>query len=91
MLVAQSGADARTGRWRHAPAAALRTSSNGLTAREAEARLIQYGPHALPQSAAVSQWSVLLAQFKNVVVTRKTHGMKRQCSDCHESSPTLPP
>jgi len=40
----------------------------GLTGPEAARRLTETGPNELPSAAAVSPWTILLHQFKNVLV-----------------------
>eukprot|EP01022_Parablepharisma_sp_SALTPOND_P016257 TRINITY_DN23573_c0_g2_i1.p3 TRINITY_DN23573_c0_g2~~TRINITY_DN23573_c0_g2_i1.p3 ORF type:complete len:934 (-),score=315.77 TRINITY_DN23573_c0_g2_i1:7988-10789(-) len=50
-------------------AQALDTNPNtGLSEQEAKNRLQQYGRNALEQKSRVSTWSVLYAQFKNLIV-----------------------
>lgn len=45
------------------------TSINvGLSQLEAERRLAEHGPNALPETAAVSLWHRLLAQFKSALI-----------------------
>jgi Ca2+-transporting ATPase len=50
-------------------AASLDTSlRSGLSAKEAARRLAEYGPNELRVARMVSPWSVLLEQFKNVLI-----------------------
>lgn len=46
----------------------LEASAAGLSSSEAEARLARYGPNRLVARKPVSVWTILLAQFKSVVV-----------------------
>lgn len=46
----------------------LDSSEEGLSAKAVEDRLARFGPNQLAASAPVSAWSVLLAQFKSVIV-----------------------
>ena len=46
----------------------LASGPDGLAAADAEARLAQYGPNELQAAAGVSAWSILAAQFKNVLI-----------------------
>ena len=46
----------------------LQTSQGGLTAEEAARRLAEYGPNELEARAATSAWSILFAQFQNVLL-----------------------
>lgn len=48
--------------------AELESSPTGLTSAEAARRLAQYGPNELQAAARVSPWSILLAQFQNVLI-----------------------
>ncbi len=41
---------------------------NGLSAQEAARRLDEYGPNELRTTVSVSPWSILLGQFKNVLI-----------------------
>ncbi|MCC7217096.1 MAG: cation-translocating P-type ATPase [Burkholderiales bacterium] len=49
-------------------AAALSAPPEGLGAADAARRLAQYGPNELAAAPRVSPWSVLAAQFRNVLV-----------------------
>ena len=49
-------------------AAALAASPAGLAAAEAARRLARYGPNELADAPRVSPWTVLAAQFRNVLV-----------------------
>ena len=46
----------------------LQTSPDGLTTAEATRRLAEYGPNELRAAHRVSPWTLLLAQFKNVLI-----------------------
>jgi P-type Ca2+ transporter type 2C len=46
----------------------LQTSPAGLTTAEATRRLAEYGPNELRAAHRVSPWTLLLAQFKNVLI-----------------------
>jgi Ca2+-transporting ATPase len=46
----------------------LQTSERGLTGEEAARRFSERGPNELAASAGVSPWSLLLEQFKNVLI-----------------------
>jgi Ca2+-transporting ATPase len=46
----------------------LASRPDGLMAAEAEARVAQYGPNELQAADGVSAWSILAAQFKNVLI-----------------------
>ncbi len=46
----------------------LTSDRNGLGTEEAARRLDQYGHNELPAADSVSPWSILLAQFKNVLI-----------------------
>lgn len=46
----------------------LHTTSDGLTTVEATRRLTEYGPNELRAAHRVSPWTLLLAQFKNVLI-----------------------
>lgn len=46
----------------------LASRPDGLTAAEAEARLAKYGPNELAAAGGTSAWSILAAQFKNVLI-----------------------
>jgi Ca2+-transporting ATPase len=46
----------------------LASGPDGLTAADAEARIAQYGLNELQAAAGVSAWSLLAAQFKNVLI-----------------------
>lgn len=48
--------------------ARLNASSRGLSSEEAARRLKQYGPNELESGDRISPWSILLAQFKNVLI-----------------------
>jgi Ca2+-transporting ATPase len=48
--------------------ARLKASSEGLTQAEAERRLAEYGPNELLPPKPISPWSILLDQFKNVLI-----------------------
>lgn len=60
------------GRWHTLTAedvrARLDAAPNGLTTAEAELRRQQYGPNELESGQRVSPWSILLAQFQNVLI-----------------------
>ncbi len=49
-------------------AARLHASDSGLTAADAGQRLDQYGPNELQAKHRVSPWTLLAAQFKNVLI-----------------------
>jgi Ca2+-transporting ATPase len=46
----------------------LRSSKGGLSTAEAERRRAEYGPNALQAAPTVSPWTLLAAQFKNVLI-----------------------
>ncbi len=46
----------------------LHTTPDGLTTAEATRRLAEYGPNELRAAHRVSPWTLLLAQFKNVLI-----------------------
>jgi Ca2+-transporting ATPase len=46
----------------------LASGPDGLTTAEADARAARYGPNELQAAAGVSAWSILAAQFKNVLI-----------------------
>ena len=46
----------------------LGTTGGGLSSEEAARRLGEHGPNELVAAAGVSPWSLLLAQFKNVLI-----------------------
>lgn len=46
----------------------LQTTPDGLSSAEAARRLAQYGPNELQEVRRISPWSILLAQFKNVLI-----------------------
>jgi Ca2+-transporting ATPase len=46
----------------------LETSSDGLSKGEAARRLTEYGPNELQAARRISPWSILLAQFKNILI-----------------------
>ncbi len=46
----------------------LRFSPRGLTMAEAERRLSEYGPNQLQVAARILPWTILLEQFKNVLI-----------------------
>src|SRR5688572_15440843 len=46
----------------------LNTNSQGLTSAEAAKRLEEHGPNELQAASRVSPWSILLEQFKNVLI-----------------------
>jgi len=46
----------------------LKSGPGGLTGVEAAARLSLYGPNEIQAPARISPWSILLAQFRNVLV-----------------------
>ena len=48
--------------------ASLKSASDGLTAADVSQRLIEFGPNEVGVSARVSPWTILLAQFKNVLI-----------------------
>ena len=58
--------------WHTLPAEAvfdrLSSSPGGLSASEAAERLARYGPNELQAARRVSAWSLLLEQFKNVLI-----------------------
>jgi Ca2+-transporting ATPase len=46
----------------------LSSAPRGLTTAEAEQRLVQYGPNELKAADRISPWSILLQQFKDVLI-----------------------
>ena len=46
----------------------LKSSPSGLAVTEAERRLTEFGPNELQASGRISPWSILLEQFKNVLI-----------------------
>jgi Ca2+-transporting ATPase len=48
--------------------AALEVTTDGLTTEEARRRLTAYGPNELPRTEGPTPWSILFAQFKNVLI-----------------------
>ena len=48
--------------------AGLKTGRDGLSEQEAADRLLQFGHNELPVTGGTSAWSVLLSQFKNVLI-----------------------
>ncbi len=46
----------------------LRSTPDGLTSAEATLRLAEYGPNELQAAQRISPWSLLLEQFKNVLI-----------------------
>ena len=46
----------------------LDTTEGGLSGAEAARRLAEHGPNELEASGRISPWSLLLAQFKNVLI-----------------------
>ena len=46
----------------------LQTPKTGLTGAEAAGRLAEYGPNELQAGHRVSPWTILLSQFKNVLI-----------------------
>jgi P-type Ca2+ transporter type 2C len=48
--------------------AALETSADGLSPDEAQRRLVRYGPNRIDVAAPASVWSILVAQFRSVVM-----------------------
>ncbi len=46
----------------------LSSSRTGLSSNEAEQRLEQFGPNELQMQGRVSPWTILLEQFKNVLI-----------------------
>ena len=46
----------------------LKATSSGLTSAEAAQRLEEYGPNELQAAGRVSPWTILLEQFKNVLI-----------------------
>ena len=48
--------------------ARLKSTPRGLTSAEAAQRLEEYGPNELQAAGRVSPWSILLEQFKNVLI-----------------------
>ncbi len=44
------------------------TSQKGLSAAEAEAKLVQYGSNTLQETKKKSAWLILLNQFKDFMV-----------------------
>ena len=65
-------ADAGRQTWHAAPAsdalAAVKATTDGLTAADAAARLATVGPNEPPSAPPTSAWRVLVAQFQSVVV-----------------------
>ena len=73
--ISQAPSRAATGpvpAWHELPVAAvlerLDTAEGGLSSVEAARRLAEYGPNELAASRRISPWSLLLAQFKNVLI-----------------------
>ncbi|GAB4456445.1 MAG: cation-translocating P-type ATPase [Anaerolineales bacterium] len=48
--------------------AELHSAESGLSQKEAEARLAQYGPNEIQAAHRISPWEILLEQFKNVLI-----------------------
>jgi Ca2+-transporting ATPase len=48
--------------------ARLETTAQGLSGAEAAARLAIYGPNALQAAQRLSPWTILLEQFKNILI-----------------------
>ena len=48
--------------------ARLGSDERGLASEEARARLVRYGPNELAAAARISPWSLILAQFKNILI-----------------------
>ncbi|GAB4446409.1 MAG: cation-translocating P-type ATPase [Anaerolineales bacterium] len=48
--------------------AELHSAESGLSQKEAEARLAQYGPNEIQAAHRVSPWEILFEQFKNVLI-----------------------
>ena len=46
----------------------LGTTGSGLSSEDAASRLAEHGPNELAASAATSPWSLVLAQFKNILI-----------------------
>lgn len=46
----------------------LETSRTGLTSEEARDRLLRFGPNELQAAQRISPWSILVDQFKNVLI-----------------------
>jgi Ca2+-transporting ATPase len=46
----------------------LRSSPGGLTADEARQRLAEHGPNELQETQRISPWTLLAAQFRNVLI-----------------------
>jgi Ca2+-transporting ATPase len=46
----------------------LSSRRDGLTTADAEARVARYGPNELQAAVGVSAWSILAAQFRNVLI-----------------------
>ncbi len=46
----------------------LQSSTAGVSAAEANDRLVQFGPNELKATRGVSAWEILLEQFKNVLI-----------------------
>jgi P-type Ca2+ transporter type 2C len=46
----------------------LKSSPNGLSSDEAARRLAEFGPNEVQSAGRVSAWSILLDQFKNVLI-----------------------
>ena len=46
----------------------LATELTGLTSEESQQRLVSYGPNELELTGGVSPWTLLLAQFKNILI-----------------------
>ncbi|NWG35694.1 MAG: cation-translocating P-type ATPase [Chloroflexi bacterium] len=48
--------------------AELNSTKSGLSQKEAEARLANYGPNEIQAAHRISPWEILLEQFKNVLI-----------------------
>ena len=46
----------------------LKSSARGLTVAEAARRLTEFGPNELQAAGRISPWTILLEQFKNVLI-----------------------
>jgi Ca2+-transporting ATPase len=46
----------------------LNSGQRGITSTEAEQRLTEFGPNELQSTGKISPWSILLDQFKNVLI-----------------------
>ncbi len=48
--------------------AQLNSAETGLGAKEADARLVKYGPNEIQAAHRISPWEILFEQFKNVLI-----------------------